>query len=457
MKSTHNKRKLKYISVIFLASIIVIFLVLLISKLVNNYDTKTQSKAEFPYEEEDFPSPTPLANSLSGNITLKMSDESLINSENKYIKIQACSWNTQNVSIECDNPFSFQLIPAISGNYTYSFNDLPSSYIAVVIKQFFSDRDGNDLNEVAKISIDKNMPELEKNHVYCFSGGEIHNCPLFIDNPAQPIGKTPNNFTVSVQESENLSVSGGCQLIAGDYNNRAKKLNLVIIPSRYENNRDGYNYFREEVQRIIIDNASDKLDNYISKNGDIKTYITKNGLRLFEKINFWIYTDTSTTFDSDFSPLHWVSTLARASWIKSNCNGDYFLILHNVDNSSLSGQSEGQCQNPGIGAFTFNMYKNIPLHELGHCIAGLNDEEPVNSFQWEQANCSSLPSEDQNKESPCPKWKNKPYADDVGCFKGCFKDNWYRPVPESIMKTISNSYFNAPSLEAWDNALQKYQ
>ncbi len=118
--------------------------------------------------------------------------------------------------------------------------------------------------------------------------------------------------------------------------------------------------------------------------------------------------------------------------------------------------------------------ERIFIHELGHSIAGLADEYYESSVSYEeyfsskaepwQANITTMVDFDKkwksdiNEGIPVPTPLKSEYKNELGAFEGggYSATGVFRPTVDSIMKSLSESNFNAPSLKAIKKVLDMH-
>lgn len=187
------------------------------------------------------------------------------------------------------------------------------------------------------------------------------------------------------------------------------------------------------------------------------------GIDFVKKMNFTAYTviqDFSITLNPDTpggtSIGRWNRQLAREKM--SHCGGDSYIIIddfyHNV--RAVGSYAEGEAV-----VLAEDLYA-VP-HELGHSIAGLDDEyiyeegnAPLHFINRQHINCTA--------DATCQEWKNKYGTEKINCSTGCSYGSYYRATTDSIMKgrefflflPITTGKFNRPSLEGWRGALERY-
>ena len=137
----------------------------------------------------------------------------------------------------------------------------------------------------------------------------------------------------------------------------------------------------------------------------------------------------------------------------TSCGGQFIITL-----STSAGRA-------GAGSFWINMYKlgndikdtYVVSHELSHSLARLADEYVENEDVSAPPDAKPYGLGINVSETyPCNKWSSKPYANQVGCHKGAWYNNWYRPWEKSLM-TCKSLELNPPSVEGWEIALKNYK
>jgi len=138
------------------------------------------------------------------------------------------------------------------------------------------------------------------------------------------------------------------------------------------------------------------------------------------------------------------------AYIATTCATQYVIVIDDGDGRAAS-------YGFWIVIYSGDQRELITAHELSHSIAWLADE------YVEDENVSAPPDAkpyelgiNVSETYPCNKWSSKPYASQVGCYKGAWYNNWYRPWEESLM-TGGSLELNPPSVEGWQIALKNYK
>jgi len=202
-----------------------------------------------------------------------------------------------------------------------------------------------------------------------------------------------------------------CQEISGSGWHR-----IVFVPQNYKNLSD----FKESVNDAIDDFRKVSMG-----------AITDN-------LSFVINEDLTQTYGCDFDDYGIFS--CDTPWDqRADCGGTSSVIISDQDDA---GRSTARYHNVSLLS---RAVSNATAHELGHSIAGLADEYVEEGrFSHKAPNCTS--------DSTCPEWLPD---GELGCFKGCTTDDYYRPTETSIMRNPYNKFFNKPSLKAWESELTK--
>lgn len=193
---------------------------------------------------------------------------------------------------------------------------------------------------------------------------------------------------------------------------------------------------------------------------------TNLGPQRLDKINIWALMSLNQTYFQGFNcPSPSGRSVACWNYAKAanlaltTCGGDVHVILNNDTHRT---GSVGGIAIWG-SAYIFNFALDFPTvpHELGHAMAGLNDEYSFGiaapSGINDGVNCSSQGAASQNL--PCPKWAGR--FPNVGCYPRCGYTNFFRPSLKSIMDRGGTNAvwdFNEPSLiDGWDEVLKYFQ
>ena len=213
--------------------------------------------------------------------------------------------------------------------------------------------------------------------------------------------------------------------------NGSNKLKVAFIPENWSSLQDFKEQARQAKERLRLTNLKP----------------------LVNKMNFYIVTDLSQKFhfnnakgcnDVDHTKIYNVG--------QSACGADKSMVIDNPSYCEICGQAI-----IGLSAYVCHIGLSAVPHEFGHAIALLDDEYV---YTWPitipnpGVNCSDKKS--SSSSTPCSKWKN---TSNLGCYKGCTYDYWYRPTENSIMRYETEPEglnFNAPSLKSWEDILNKY-
>ena len=217
---------------------------------------------------------------------------------------------------------------------------------------------------------------------------------------------------------------------------------VVVIPEGYTSLED----FRADAQIAIEQIKSTNLGS------------------LLNKFSFLLYPILSESDDCQINGTFIGCNHEQIFTKQQLCDGHATLVIVNNANQFAASAELGVCP----AKVTKNALRQrsagyFAAHELSHCI-GLNDEydfkkiyksDPFSGIPLYE-NCSEKPDPPVPATTVCPKWADKPYASDLGCFEGCTYSFWNRSQDKSIMEQGGAGKFNEVSLEKWAQFLSKY-
>jgi len=120
----------------------------------------------------------------------------------------------------------------------------------------------------------------------------------------------------------------------------------------------------------------------------------------------------------------------------SVCPNDYVIVLTR-QSASIRSSAYTNLMSLNVAS-----QKSVLIHEFGHVFANLADEYVP----------STIPRGSKNCVSSCDSFK----SGNQGCFKGCSKDSYYRPVETGVMRTLSTSNYGAFDEKIVQENLAKY-
>jgi hypothetical protein len=210
------------------------------------------------------------------------------------------------------------------------------------------------------------------------------------------------------------------------------KFDLIFLHQGFKNIDDVSVISKKIINNLKASNVQgtvNKFNFYLSSdlNQDYKLFITGTGTRI----------DTS-----DFGPL---------DAMKLKCKGDSVIIIDNLPNEIRATAYVGY----NVAMLTAEAWE-AAVHELGHSIAGLDDEYDLGTEALPDripaVNCNKFGSD---SDKPCPGWEK--YSD-AKCFKICGYTNYYRSTEKSVMNDgwPKPDLFNEIGKEAWENSLNNF-
>ena len=191
----------------------------------------------------------------------------------------------------------------------------------------------------------------------------------------------------------------------------------------------------------LIVNPGDKKINivYLTDNVDekeIKNFTdfflkTKHFLLNKEKFNFYYAGKTNCSITDDYVICYSGETIRQSSI----CPNNYIIVL--------TSQSSEIRSSAYINLISINVNSpyEILIHEFGHSFANLADEYVP----------SNIPRGSQNCNKKCPV-----YGNIQECFLGCSKEDYYRSVDNSVMRSLDTDNFGELNNLLIQENLDKY-
>lgn len=149
-----------------------------------------------------------------------------------------------------------------------------------------------------------------------------------------------------------------------------------------------------------------------------------------EKFNFYYVGETGCEVVYGSVILCYSSDLVRRA---ASCDSDIIVAV-----SSRNGLRSSAYGN--VVSLSSGLPKTVFLHEFGHAFANLADEYVP----------SEIPRGSQNCQKSCS------FKISEGCFEGCSKNEYYRSIDSSVMRTLSTSNYGKLNTQIIQNALDNY-
>jgi hypothetical protein len=248
-----------------------------------------------------------------------------------------------------------------------------------------------------------------------------------------PPPTTPSNFVTD---------ANGCTSMDSKTGN---KHTVVFIPDSYKDKTQWDHDTREAMN--ILETQTNLGDLY--KKIRIKRYE-----------NF----DTYSVYYKPDNPVLFFDEMDKAVSVMRKCEGDSFVLASSIK-PPLTNYSAGSTYGKGSGHVVIlqeSMLDYGVAHELGHAIAGLEDEYVYSDYsktppELRQSN-GLTPTSNNCKatQTECKDWETVYGTAYAQCLEGCTYKDWYRPADGYIMRQDSK-VFDPQSIDAWKQSLGAYE